>query len=758
MMSLRVPVGAGHMVAPNGRASKDCGQAQPWISLPGQPLSVNSWDEGLGEWDKRRSSSVAGPASPRYDAATVPNRVGGGRFAITTVLMAAVAWAGAAFGYRPVPLVAARASQGRPSASRSGAAPAPLDSATARLGAPAPAAAGASLVGAAACAPCHGEVHASWTAGRHSRMIQAASRTSVLGDFRQSEIRLRGTRYGLRAANGTFHITESKLSGAPMEHRVEFTLGSRRIQHYLTTVGHGRIVVLPPTWDVQRRQWFDSVEIIRPDEGDAKVVQQWNKNCVGCHVSEQDNRYEPKTRTYATTWRDEGTTCERCHGPGREHVARFQAVYRASAPLPTDAAIVRPAALGPARGTAVCAQCHSLRDVVAPGFEAGQAYDDFFVPKLEYTPRKDQDPIYWADGRPRRFSNDALGLWQSQCYLRGGATCATCHDAHRPNVDGDGRLSPVASNQLCARCHEGIAGRLETHTKHAASSAGSACVECHMPREVVSIKASIRDHSLSLPTPENSVRFGIPNACTTCHTTQSANWAVDTLRQWWPNGRRGRIVRRAEAFVGGRALAADALPGLIALASDDAEPPTVRANAVGYLRGYAAAPAVRAIETALTSADPIVRTVAASSGTQPALRSALERALGDCSRAVRVSALVSLVNLGAGVSDAAKERFRAVSLEFAAQAALHEDDAATQTDLGLIHLLNGDVDAASTALSIALDLSPMYPRTAFLMGLTRQGQGRLDEARRWFSRVPTDDPFRASAQLRLRGGVAPRER
>ena len=40
------------------------------------------------------------------------------------------------------------------------------------------------------------------------------------------------------------------------------------------------------------------MEIVRPDENDQTLVQQWNKNCVGCHVSQQENNYQPATRTY----------------------------------------------------------------------------------------------------------------------------------------------------------------------------------------------------------------------------------------------------------------------------------------------------------------------------------------------------------------------------------------------------------------------------------------------------------------------------
>ncbi len=98
----------------------------------------------------------------------------------------------------------------------------------------------------------------------------------------------------------------------------------------------------------------------------------------------------------------------------------------------------------------ICAQCHSLRDIIGPGYTAGANYFDHFQPILEYGPRKESDPAYWADGRPRRFSNDAMGLWQSDCYLRGGATCTNCHrDPHLPDVDKNPQLASAASD-ACA--------------------------------------------------------------------------------------------------------------------------------------------------------------------------------------------------------------------------------------------------------------------------------------------------------------------
>jgi HEAT repeats/Cytochrome c554 and c-prime len=624
------------------------------------------------------------------------------------------------------------------------------------------------VVGAAVCGSCHQDVHAEWKGGRHSKMIQPATAASVRGDFSQSQVTLHGQPFQLREDHGAFFITESNITGRPREHRVEYTLGSRRIQHYLTTIENGRIIVLTPSWDVTRRTWFDNMEIVRPDEDDRTPVQQWNKNCVGCHVSEQDNRYDPDTHVYSTQWLDFGTTCERCHGPGSAHVEKYRgtthpaprtshlenATGTSLAGPSVDRAIVRATRLDPARSTMICAQCHSLRDVIGPGYTAGEDYFDHFQPVLEYGPRKESDPAYWADGRPRRFSNDAIGLWQSECFLKGGATCVSCHrDLHQPDVDRNPQLG-ANSDRLCANCHREIAAAVATHSRHRAGSAGTSCVECHMPREVLSIKAKIRDHSMSVPAPENTVRFGIPNACTDCHSDKPPQWAADAVAKWWPAGRREKLIARAVAFTGGRAGRIDALDPLIAIATDAKGDPLARANAVGYLANYREPRALSALLAAAKDQHPAIRSAALPGlgvpGAEASRRSTLLAALDDPSRAVRIAALTGLINEGGAAPEGDDaRRFRRVSLEFAARARLHEDDAAAQRDLGVVRMLAGDLDEAARAFEITLGLEANRPSVRFLLGMVRFGQRRLEEARAWLRQVPPTDPSYTAAQNQL---------
>jgi predicted CXXCH cytochrome family protein len=603
---------------------------------------------------------------------------------------------------------------------------------------------GPAFVGSARCGDCHDGMHRTWTSGRHSRMLQPATPATVVGDFAAGSVELRGRRYGFSRPGGRFVIRESLITGREQDRTVEYTLGSRRIQHYLTTLADGRIVVLPPTWDVRRKQWFHNMEIVDPEEsGEALHLQVWNTNCFGCHVSGEAKKFDPGSNTYRTDWQDFGTGCERCHGPGTAHASR----YAASPAPPGPAQILRPTDLTPQRETMVCAQCHSLRDITALGYTAGADYFDHFLPILEYAQKPGKDPAYWTDGRPRRFSNDALGLWQSRCFLEGGATCTTCHDPHRPDVDRNRQLSSPAADALCVSCHEPIGRDVGAHTHHAEGSPGRACIACHMPETVFSIKAQMRDHTIAVPAPENTRRHGIPNACNECHRDRTPEWAAGVLDTWGPGTARRRLIARAGAFAHGRAGDAEALPELIRLADDPRADPLTRANAVGYLRRFPDARALQAAERAVADGHPLVRAVAVLTVGDLAkdastARATLVAALRDPNRTVRVGAAFSLAAKGvAALPGEDGLRLAAARADYASRAAFLNDDAGAQLDLGKFFFLGGDYDRAAQAFDATLRLRPDTPGGAYFLGLSRIGQGRTKEGRERLRSVPAEDPY-----------------
>ena len=102
--------------------------------------------------------------------------------------------------------------------------------------------------------------------------------------------------------------------------------GSRRIQHYLTTLPDGRIVVLPPTWDVERREWIPQPRHRQPRRGDAESRSRSGTATVSAATSRDKTKgYDAALARYDTRWTDFGTSCERCHGPGAAHAASYAA-------------------------------------------------------------------------------------------------------------------------------------------------------------------------------------------------------------------------------------------------------------------------------------------------------------------------------------------------------------------------------------------------------------------------------------------------
>jgi predicted CXXCH cytochrome family protein len=613
------------------------------------------------------------------------------------------------------------------------------------------------FAGAAACGKCHANVTHTWSASRHSKMVQPATTTGVVGDFGRGAVTLRGSVYRFRTQAGAFYITESYLTGKPQEHRVQYTLGNRRIQHYLTILADGRIIVLPPTWDVLRKNWFHNLDIDDPEEAPGTQVQIWNKSCYSCHVSQERKNFDAEKNAYQTAWLDFGINCERCHGPGAEHAAFYANSSRQGKPAHD---VVVQTRLNAARSTAVCAQCHSFRDILVDGFAAGDDYYDHFLPILEFSQPASEDPAYWADGRPRRFSTDAYGLWQSECFLKGEATCLDCHVVpHNTDIDKNPQLKPDV-NTLCTRCHQAEGAALSSHTHHAEKSAGSSCVECHMPRTVYSIKAEIRDHAMTIPVPENTLRHSIPNACNVCHKNRDANWAVERMNAWYGPQSRQKLIRRADAFAGARNRDPEAVPKLLAILNAPVEGALVRANAVGYLGSFAGDTAVlHALVGALADPEPLVRAIAARVlNPGPAYRSEVAPVLGallsDPVATVRINAAAGLIAMGmrqppseyVGPLELAKQLVRA-------RAALNSDDAEQDMAAGRFYLLTADPASAVAAFQTSLKLDPKI-QAQYLLGSAYAAQGNLTAAKQVLEAIPAGDPQYEKAQRLLQAIAA----
>src|SRR5580704_6987826 len=142
-----------------------------------------------------------------------------------------------------------------------------------------------------ACAKCHTAIQHESAGSRHSRIMQPALKTGVEGDFSKGKVVLHGSTYLLRESAGSFYITESDLTGKAWEHKVEYTLGIRRVQHYLTTLPDGRVILIPAAWDNVAKKWVHDVDTGNTEEDSGDRILIWNKTCYSCHVSREEKNF-----------------------------------------------------------------------------------------------------------------------------------------------------------------------------------------------------------------------------------------------------------------------------------------------------------------------------------------------------------------------------------------------------------------------------------------------------------------------------------
>jgi len=367
----------------------------------------------------------------------------------------------------------------------------------------------AHYVGSESCRKCHAELYERWKKTPMANIVSDPRQhpEAILPDLK------------------TNHIAPFTVD------QVAFVYGSKWKQRYFTKIGDD-YYPLPVQWDVGNRQWLKyHVADTGADWWTAhypsdNLQRPTGPTCDGCHSV----NYDIHTKQ-AAEW---NVGCERCHGPGSEHVAH-----------PTRTNILNPAGMDDMASDDTCIQCHSQGRPRA-GLIEGKAYDwpvgyhvglhlaDYW--KLEDVALGQTDFYHFPDGTAHKNRMQGNDFVQSVMY-RHGVTCATCHDVH-----GTGNYAQLRepAGKLCLECHGPgspngpHAASLEAHTHHKNESPGSQCIACHMPKIATEgVPGSlVRSHTFQFISPAMTERYKMPNPCTTCHADKTTAWASGALATW----------------------------------------------------------------------------------------------------------------------------------------------------------------------------------------------------------------------------------
>ena len=513
-------------------------------------------------------------------------------------------------------------------------------------------------------------------------MTKPIAEATVVGDFREgTKFADHDRSYTFGTKDGKPYVSVSFGGRVPETFTVDYTLGAKRYQGYLSMLPEGRIYVLPVFWHIASRRWMDWKEITPIPDGAHDIRQIWNVNCFNCHGTNIVQGYDIGGKTYKSTWTEMGIGCEACHGPGRQHVTLMDAWAQnpASKPAYDNSSknrqlsdilkILSVKSSEPRRIYDTCAYCHGNKRNVFVGFKGGDRYADYAMPFLISDPIPDNDlqGEFWPDGRPNRF-NRPQALTLSGCFKAGAIACTNCHVAHGSRNEFSLKVNINQGRNgdaLCTQCHTKPAyagAALKEHTYHPPDSAGSRCISCHMSDVNWRLLIRRRDHTFQPPVPENTAQFGIPNACTTCHDNRSPEWAAKQMNEWWGDGdRRAKAASLADTMYRAGSGDTTTLPALAKLAVDRSQGFLVRASAADYIgrlvSEYRSGGVTRASTPTQTSFDKgsylerlpndrrtIVERPAPD--VTPAIINSLIGAAADPEAAVRASAVASLGSIG----------------------------------------------------------------------------------------------------------------
>src|SRR5690242_1432698 len=323
----------------------------------------------------------------------------------------------------------------------------------------------ATYVNPAQCAKCHSEIAATY------------ARTGMARSFASFKPPLEAASYYHEPSQSYFAMVErggsyyqrryQKASDGAivnvMEKEIHYVMGSgNHVRTYLHRTPAGKLVELPLAWYAEGGgMWAMNPGYDRPDHmGFRRPV---SDDCLFCHSA------------YPQAARDrmpEAIDCQRCHGPGSEHV---RTAHRSD--------IVNPARLPVERQLEICMQCH----LETTSFHLPHSIPRFEQERFSYRPGEPLgDYVLFYDHQPGSPRDDkfeiagaAYRLRKSDCFLKseGKLVCTTCHNPHN---------AEKVSAGVCATCHSGA---------HPAGG-GADCISCHMPERRTDdvVHAVMTDH------------------------------------------------------------------------------------------------------------------------------------------------------------------------------------------------------------------------------------------------------------------------
>lgn len=352
-----------------------------------------------------------------------------------------------------------------------------------------------------ACATCHKELYDSYQHVGMAKSFAKPDHAEVIEDFGKEFFHKASQRYyKILKKDGqlVFQRYNRDAKGNPINHFeevIDWVMGSgNRARSYLYQTEAGELFTLPLGWYSEEKTWGMSPGF--EDGNHLGVKRQVKRQCMFCH-----NAYPEVASGSDAHWEKhlfpkelpQGTGCQRCHGPGGNHI---RAVMSGAGIEAVRKNIVNPAKLPAKQRDSVCFQCHMLPAVTMIGsrkfdradysFRPGEVLSDYILHTETEVEGVKKEDFFEINHHGYRF-------WSSDCYQKseGKLACITCHN---PHTKPDSKTFRAKVSSVCQGCH----AQPETMHSFAVTQADD-CTACHMPtrrtRDVV--LTTMTDHRIA---------------------------------------------------------------------------------------------------------------------------------------------------------------------------------------------------------------------------------------------------------------------
>lgn len=398
-----------------------------------------------------------------------------------------------------------------------------------------------SYAGMATCAICHPQQHESYIRTGMGRSFAPATRERSDADFEgHPEVHDadRDLTYRPFWRGEALMVAEFRLLNGDTTHyreeQIDHIIGSGQHTNSHLIERDGYLYQAPITYYTQEGRWdlapgFDgghNTRFERPIESE----------CITCHNGHSLHRTGSRNAYEAIP---AGIDCERCHGPGAQHVRQKLAGLLVDTAEHIDYSIVHPGKLALDRQLDLCQRCHLQGIAVLNDrsdwydFKPGDRIEEHwnvFLPDYGALETGHEGASEAAAGNGAfLMASQAERLQESPCFVStGGFSCITCHNPHLSI-----RETPrKALNNPCISCHGGAeqadglcglplservipdqawesrvyaGGRLPKNAERS-----NDCSACHMPRSgAVDIPhVTITDHKVRIPSGQASSEEG----------------------------------------------------------------------------------------------------------------------------------------------------------------------------------------------------------------------------------------------------------